>query len=190
MEILMRRLARAIFQARSATFDYKGLEGELVRYDYHVPLRQSGYTIRTGDKRAVVAYHGAIFADPNTLDVHRIDVVAQDIPLMLGLAETETRMDYARVKIGETDFLLPAESELTMVSLDGHENRNHVRLTSCREFTGESVLTFADAPADDAAPAKLEEIALPGGSAPGLEAGGRDRAPALRRRDDGARAPR
>jgi hypothetical protein len=153
--------ARAIFEARSATFDYKGPEGGLVRYDYHVPLLQSGYNIRIGDKHAVVPYKGSIFADSKTLDVHRIDVVANDIPLMLGLAEADTRMDYARVKIGENDFLLPAESELTMVDADGHEHRNHVRLASCREFTGESVLTFDDAPKDSAAPAKVEEIALP-----------------------------
>jgi hypothetical protein len=153
--------ARAIFEARSATFDYKGPEGGLVRYDYRVPLLQSGYTIRTGEKRALVAYRGSIFADASTLDVHRIDVIADDLPMMLGLAETDTRMDYARVKIGESDFLLPAESELTMVGLDGHESRNHIRLASCREFTGESVLTFDDAPKDSVAPAQVEEIALP-----------------------------
>ncbi len=152
--------ARAIFGARSATFEYRGLEGGLARYDYHVSLLESGYTIRIGDRHAVVAYHGAVLADPNMLDVHRINVVAENIPVDLGLAATDTRMDYARVKIGETDFLLPAESELSMTGLDGQEHRNHVRLASCREFTGESVLTFADAPADSA-PARLEEISLP-----------------------------
>lgn len=155
--------ARAIFQASSAIFDYKGADGTLVRYDYHVPLLQSGYMIRIGDKRALVAYRGSVFADPKTLDVHRIDVIAENIPIMLDLAATDTRMDYARVKIGESDFLLPAESELTLVDLDGEEHRNHVRLTSCREFSGESVLTFDDAPADSvaAASATLEEISLP-----------------------------
>ncbi len=154
--------AVAIFEARSATFEYKGPEGGLVRYDYHVPLLQSGYTIRMGEKTALVAYHGAIFADPKDLDVHRIDVIAENIPPMLGLAATDTRMDYARVKIGDGDFLLPAESEMSMVDLDGQEFRNHVRLASCREFTGESVLTFADPPSGAAtAPAKVEEISLP-----------------------------
>jgi len=157
--------ARAIFEARSATFEYKAPEDGLVRYDYHVPLLQSGYTLRMGEKMAVVAYHGSIFADPKTLDVHRIDVIAENIPLDLRLAATDTRMDYARVKIGEGDFLLPAESEMTLVNLEGQEHRNHVRLTSCHEFTGESVLTFADAPADAptaaTAPAKVEEISLP-----------------------------
>lgn len=153
--------ASAIFQSRSATFEYKGEEGARIRYDYHVPLLQSGYTIRMGEKMALVAYHGSVFADPKTLDVHRIDVIAENIPAILGLAATDTRMDYARVKIGEGDFLLPAESEMTLVDLDGQEHRNHVRLTSCHEFTGESVLTFADAPADSAAPAKVEEISLP-----------------------------
>jgi hypothetical protein len=154
--------ARAIFQTSSAVFNYKGAEGTLVRYDYHVSLLGSGYTIRIGGKHAIVAYRGSIFADPKTLDVHRIDVIAENIPPELGLEAADTHMAYARVKIGEADFLLPAESELTMVDLDGQEHRNHVRLTSCREFTGESVLTFDDAPADSAAAtAKVEEISLP-----------------------------
>jgi hypothetical protein len=157
--------ARAIFQTRSATFNYKGPDGMLVRYDYRVPLLESGYVIRIGEKKATVPYRGAIFVDPKNLDVHRIDVIAEDIPMTLGLAATDTRMDYARVKIGESDFLLPAESELTMVDLDGQEHRNHVRLASCREFAGESVLTFDDAPVDSTAatPAKVEEISLPAG---------------------------
>jgi hypothetical protein len=154
--------ARAIFQNSAAIFNYQGPQGELVRYDYRVPLLLSGYTIRIGDRQAIVGYRGSIFADPRTLDVHRIDVIAENIPAELGLEATDTRMDYARVKIGEADFLLPAESELTMVDLDGQEHRNHVRLASCREFTGESVLTFDDPPADSAAavPAKVEEISL------------------------------
>jgi hypothetical protein len=157
--------ARAIFETRSATFNYKGPDGTLIRYDYRVPLLESGYRIRIGEKKATVPYRGAIFVDPKNFDVHRIDVIAEDIPMTLGLAATDTRMDYARVKIGDGDFLLPAESELTMVDLDGQEHRNHVRLASCREFAGESVLTFDDAPADStaAAPAKVEEISLPAG---------------------------
>jgi hypothetical protein len=153
--------ARAIFQTSVAMFTYKGPDGDVVRYDYRVPLLQSGYMIRIGDKRALVAYHGSIFADSKTSDVHRIDVIAENIPPLLGLAATDMRMDYARVKIGETDFLLPAESELTLADLDGQEHRNHVRLASCREFAGESVLTFDEAPADSASPAtKVEEISL------------------------------
>jgi hypothetical protein len=155
--------ARAIFTAPSGAFEYRGPEGALVRYDYRVPLLQSGYTIRMGEKHALVAYRGSIFADPKSLDVQRIDVIAENIPRILDLAETDTRMDYARVKIGDADFLLPAESQLTLVDLDGQEHRNHVRLSACREFTGESVLSFADAPEDSAAaaPAKIEEISLP-----------------------------
>ncbi len=154
--------ARAIFQTSSTVFDYKGPDGALVRYDYRVPQFQSGYTIRIADKHAVVGFRGSIFADPKTLDVHRIGVIAENIPTELGLAATDTRMDYARVKIGETDFLLPAQSELTMVDLNGQEHRNHVRLASCREFAGESVLTFDEAPADSVtpSPARVEDISL------------------------------
>jgi hypothetical protein len=50
-----------------------------------------------------------------------------------------------------------------MVNLDGTENRNQVRFDSCRQFTGESVLTFDDpAPASSVSgPANIEEVVLP-----------------------------
>ena len=152
--------AGAIFEG-SITFSYKGMEGEWARYDYHVPLLQSGYSIQHGSREAKVAYHGSVFANLQTLDVHRIEVIAEDIPPEVELKAVTTRMDYARVKIGESDFLLPAESEMVLTDLEDQEYRDRVRLTSCREFTGESVLTFDEPPADSAPKAAPLELTLP-----------------------------
>src|SRR5262249_5567585 len=133
-----------------------------LRYDFRVPLMLSGYKIRTQAGEALVAYHGSFWADPGSLDVRKLEVVADDIPVRLKLSHASDAMNYARMQIGEGDFLLPVASELAMTDLNGTENRNRTRFTGCRQFSGESVLTFADAPemAEDA-PAPVAEIDLP-----------------------------
>src|SRR5262249_14116731 len=58
---------------------------------------------------------------------------------------------------------LPSTSELVMTDLDGGENRNRVRFAACRQFSGESVLTFGDAPESAPEPAaRIAEVVLPG----------------------------
>jgi hypothetical protein len=82
------------------------------------------------------------------------------------LSSADDKIDYALARIGEGDFLLPAQSELTMSDLDGGENRNHVKFTSCRQFSGESVITFGDAPVSGESkdpPAPTREFDLPQG---------------------------
>jgi hypothetical protein len=157
--------ARAIFGG-SATFDYRGtgVDGnrKWVRFDYSVALARSGFEIRTGGKHAIVAYHGSFEADPDTLDAQRIEVIADEVPQELGLKRSTDHLEYARTRIGDSDFLLPSQSELTMVDVDGGENRNHVRFSSCRQFAGESVLSFADPSPSANAPAHVEEVELPG----------------------------
>jgi len=158
--------ARAIFRGGAARFEYRGDfsngKQSWVRFAFQVPLIGSGYSLRMGEHKAIVGYHGSFDADPKSLDLERIEVIADDIPLELRLARAEDRVEYARTQIGSGEFLLPSSSELTMVDLEGGENRNQVRFESCRQFTGESVLTFDDsAPSTANAPASIEEIVLP-----------------------------
>jgi len=153
--------ARAIFESYNATFEYRGMDQSAIRYDVRVPLMLSGYKLRVEKREAIVGYHGSVWVDPDSLDLRRLDVFADDIPVELGLSDASDRMDYARMKIGEGDFLLPASSELSMVDLNGSENRNHVRFAGCRQFSGESVLTFGDAPAPEETASPVAEIGLP-----------------------------
>jgi hypothetical protein len=81
------------------------------------------------------------------------------------LVSTADKIDYAIARIGEGDFLLPVASDLSMVNLNGSENHNHVKFTACRQFSGESVITFGDAPESKpaAAPVPAREFDLPRG---------------------------
>jgi hypothetical protein len=144
--------ARALFASRVATFNYRGEEDfqgkKAIRFDYEVPQMLSGYSIRVSSASAIVAYHGSFYADPVTFDMERIEVRADNLPPDLLLTSTDTKIDYAVARIGDGEFLLPAQSELSMIGLQGGEEYNRVKFTACRQFSGESVVTFDEAPAN------------------------------------------
>lgn len=141
--------ARAIFEGHSAHFTERGEttieDRPAMRFDYEIPLAASSYILRARNRQATVAYHGSIYADPKTFDVERIEVETGQIPSALGLTRATDRMDYASVSMSGGSFLLPESSELIMSDRSGKENRNLVHFASCREFRGQSVLSFAGA---------------------------------------------
>lgn len=156
--------ARAVFRTNAPVFEYKGvadLEGRSAyQFGFKVAQLESGYHIRVNGAEAVVGYHGRFWADVKTFDLIRLEVIADDIPPALGLKSAQDVMDYGRMKIGAAEFLLPSGSELLMVDLNGNVSRNITRFSGCRQYSGESVLTFADAPdtpAGAAAPERTKE---------------------------------
>jgi hypothetical protein len=162
--------ARSVFLGNVATFQYKGAEvyegapGPLERYDFHVTRLVSGYTIRTGDISGIAGYHGSFWAEKESLDVRRLVVIAEEIPPELAVTASEDRVEYARLHIGEGEFLLPVESELRMSDRYGFDNRNYTRFSSCRQYTGESTLRFEDvepAAAPTVLPVEAPEGELP-----------------------------
>ncbi len=160
-------LARSIFLGGGGLFTYAGETSldrqKTVRYDYRVPLLSSGYHLKVPPNESVVAYHGSFWVEPDTLDLVRLDVTADGIPFYLGLESATKTLEYRRTAIGGSEFLLPLDAELVMTDLGGTENRNRTRFHGCRQYAGESVLSFADPPPDAPAQEKprIAEVELP-----------------------------
>jgi hypothetical protein len=163
--------ARILFLSNIASFEYRGntqLGGRpAIRYDFRVLRSSGGHRLRVNGREEVVAFHGSFYADPVTLDLLRMEVAAEDIPADLGVSAAETSVNYGRLQIGDEEFLLPVESEL-MMSMPGAVDRNWVRFTSCRRFTGESTLSFTDPvllEISSAAPpsSSIHEVEIPAG---------------------------
>ncbi len=140
------------------------------RYNFHVPQALSRYQLDVDGKEGIAGYHGSVYIDPQTLELRRLEIVAEDIPEELGLTASEDRVDYGRVEIGDESFLLPVESFLRMAS-PSVIHRNRTRFTACRKFTGESELVFLDPDLIEAeeAPIEVHEAALPAGARIELE---------------------
>ncbi len=161
--------ARSVFMGRAPVFRFAGKEARngrpIVRFDYTVAQFASGFQVRVGEEKAVVGYHGSIWADAESHEALRLEVHADDIPPWLGLEATSVATDYSRVRIGESDFLLPVLSEMTMMDARGTESRNRTYFSACRQYSGESVISFGD-PSTSAAvavPPPLPAVELPAG---------------------------
>lgn len=160
--------ARTVFVSGLGTVTYAGEEARqrrsVVRYDYHVAAFVSGYHVRVGEMRATVASRGSFWADRETRDLLRLEVRADEIPPELGLSGAITGIDYGKVRVGSSDFLLPQRVEFVASHESGHESRNRIEFSDCRQYVGEASIAFEE-PA--AAPAVLEkrsvEIELPAG---------------------------
>ena len=142
--------ARSVFLSAVPTFKYTGRETregrEVVSYEYKVPQFRSGFQIRSGKGSATVGYHGKFWADARTLDLIRLQVEVENIPPALSISAASDQMDYRRIKIGDADFLLPESSELVMIDASGTVNRNRTHFSGCRQYAGESVVSFSDPP--------------------------------------------
>ena len=122
------------------------------RYDFSISRTLSGATVTQRGASGGVALRGSFWADPETYDVRRLEFHAEEIPPELFYADISTAIDYSRVRIGESDVLLPRSADLHTTAVDGEEKRDQVEFTHCQGFRTESTVHFgADAAATAAA---------------------------------------
>jgi hypothetical protein len=129
-----------------ATYRYQG-EANLgghrqVRYDFEVPVTKSGFFIHIPEGSGTVGLKGSFWADPESFDVLRLEIEADQIPPNLPISEQTTVINYARTRVGSEEVLLPQSGETRMVRFTGEESLNHTELTHCRSFAVQSTVTF------------------------------------------------
>jgi hypothetical protein len=137
---------RSVFLDNQSLIKYHGMEEpggrSEARYDFSISRMLSGYTIHRGSVSAVAGIHGSFWADPETHDVRRLEIHADDLPLELLYADVFTAISYERVRVGETEQLLPQSADLRTVGIDGEESRDIIEFTHCQGFHTESTLSF------------------------------------------------
>jgi hypothetical protein len=141
--------AAAVFTGDAATFEYVGPSKKdghkTIRYDFSVPQERSQFLVRHQPNEGIVGYKGSFWVDAETLDLVRLELRADHIPSHIGVSLVEETMRYSPVHIRDSDFLLPYKSELAAVERSGFYFLNTIKLERCKEFTGESVVTFGAA---------------------------------------------
>lgn len=162
--------AFSVFRSSAPVYTYKGEQAaedrRLIRYDFRVPQPLSGHLLRVSGREATVGFRGSFQVDRDSLDLLRLEVVAEEIPPFLGLDYASDTMQYTAVRIGPQEFSLPSSSELLLRMADGSESKNVTRFTNCRQYTGESILSFAGPVGEpgSGAPAERRQIRLPPGA--------------------------
>jgi hypothetical protein len=132
----------------SASDTYKGEEEiggrRLARFDYRLPAVWAGQVINLPEGSGRVGLRGSYWADPETLDVLRLELNAYDIPLSLPITEAVTSIDYAPTDLGNNlVVLLPRSADFLLGKLSGEVNHNRIEFTGCRVFQAQSTIDFA-----------------------------------------------
>jgi hypothetical protein len=139
-------LSEVAAQGSTLSYEYKGEEllrgRRLARYDYRVPLNQSGHTITLSEGTGTVASKGAFWADPATYEIVRISIQAEEIPPTLPVRAYVTTIDYSHTNLDGNDFLLPQSADYSLVKFSGEESRNHIEFTHCHLYGAQSSISF------------------------------------------------
>ena len=135
-----------LFASDATEFRYSGTAKKdghkTFRYDLRVPQEKSGFRIKHDSAEAIVAFEGSVWVDVETLDLVRVDLKANRIPSHVGVRSVEKSMHYQMMHIADADFLLPRTAELSATDDEGNYSLNRISLDRCREFTGESTITY------------------------------------------------
>ena len=111
-------------------------------FDFEIAEFRSGWEISAHGVTAIVGSRGTIWVDPETLELPRIEEHAMDLPGALGWSAVEITIDYARMRIGTSNVLLPKTAETLVTEVTGEQTRNLVEFSGCREFVSDSTITF------------------------------------------------
>jgi len=143
---------REVFLDGGASYEYKGEEDlggrRAARYDWRIPLMRSGHSFVLQEGSGPVGMRGSFWADPETYNVIRLDMHAEDLPATLPLLEAVTTINYGLVSIGDQQSaLLPESGDFRMTRFSGESDHNHIEFTHCRLYGAQSTISFAAADA-------------------------------------------
>lgn len=140
---------KALFATDSPTFKYIGQakkdKHNTFRYDFTVPQEKSHFLVK-GAGEGMVAFKGSFWVDIETLDLVRLDLTVDHIPPHIGVRLVQEEMQYSMVRIRDSDFLLAGKSQMAAIDDKGNYSLNIVRLENCKEFRGDSVITYRETP--------------------------------------------
>jgi hypothetical protein len=147
-------LSRVLGSKSEASFTWSHWETvrgkDLAVFDFSVDKVNSTLSLNLSNLvKAIVPYHGSLYADPATGAVWRITDTASEIPAALLTREISTTIDYDEVSIGTNKYLLPVEAIVSLL-LENKKVRNEMEFRNYRKFEADSSIVFG--PAETAVP--------------------------------------
>ncbi len=134
-----------LFENGNAQFTFEGEKSEGSRrvytYGYRVEQDASRYKIRTDSGWVVAGYDGSFDIDAGSLQLQRITINTFVPPPETGLCEAASSLEYSHVRIGESDFLLPALSKLHLEYRGTLVTDNVSLFSACSEYRPQAART-------------------------------------------------
>jgi len=139
-----------LFVADAASFVYRGEEqvrGILAeKYDFRIPALISRFHVAAFGSTGNVGMQGTFWADPKAYELLRIESHAAEIPPTLAVSDLTTVVDFARMRIGESDVTLAQTALVNLLGTSGEEADARFDFTHCRAFRAESTVSFGTRP--------------------------------------------
>lgn len=162
------QLLRAVFVGGTSVIRWHGEEHvngrRALRYNYTLPLYGYRSRVTLSTSAGDVSIKGSFWADAETFELLRLDSESDDIPPTLPLASMQSQIHYGRMTVRGKPVWFPQSAEMSLAELSGQETRNRIEFSHCREYNGESRLSFKEeSPRTAAAAAPVERIELPAG---------------------------
>jgi hypothetical protein len=135
-----------VFDQDVRKFVYKGTVEEdgrkLLEFAFDVPAADSHYRVQVRDSWIHTPYSGTFLVDPAADTVVRLTAHTAEMPPASGSCMTTTTLNFAMVRIGKAEFLLTKNARQRFVAPDGRETENTTTFADCREYLGESTVTY------------------------------------------------
>jgi hypothetical protein len=117
-------------------------------YSFRVNAADSHYRMKLthADEWYTSAYEGDLLVDAETAEPVRLSLRTLDLPEAAELCQSMSTLDFSRVPMGAKQLLLASHASQRFIYPDGRETENITRFSSCREYVGESSVTFSPEP--------------------------------------------
>jgi hypothetical protein len=134
-----------VFALDPVRFSYRGEAsdsgGSLSEFAFELLAGNTHYSFTRGSCVGA-AYQGVVLIDPRTANPVRLRIQTVELPPETAACQATTELDYALVRVNERDLLLPSLTRLVIVNRDGSKSVNQTAFSGCREFLGESVVSY------------------------------------------------
>jgi hypothetical protein len=151
----------SIFELRDPKFVFENdvtVNGRrLMEYSFRVAEDQSHYKVKAGDQWLISGYTGTMLVDPRTADLVELTVRTEELPAASHLCEVDSTLAYGMVRMRGEDYLVPTLTRQRFIEQDGSEAENAITFSACRDFRGDSEVSFGAGP--ETAAGKAQAVA-------------------------------
>jgi VWFA-related protein len=115
-------------------------------FSYTADRTHSAYELstRSGLYSINVAYIGTVYIDAATFNIRRVSLDAIDIPGNFPVRSSTLTVDYAYVRVGDADYLLPVSGAMELQEGRKGRVRNEVRFADYHRFGSQIILGYSN----------------------------------------------
>lgn len=114
------------------------------KFTQSIPAVMSHFDIIVPPAKATAGYNVTAWHDAASLDLLRFELQSDDLPKAFPVRRTFEAVEYEAVQVNGQPVRMPVMTELSMTTRSGVEDRTVSTFSNCREYIGESKLTFEE----------------------------------------------